>query len=223
MVTRSARDVFGYGVRLFGYLLVTVVLGGALIAGGVGVVETLEPGVVLGDASPDGYAPVAAGGALVLLGVLVLVAGVFATAFAGLADAVAVGLETAFTPAEGNERPTERDAVSTDADGERSERTGDATGTSVDGDADTGNDGRPTSDPLAGGTGPDGDQPGGGSGVDGSPAERGDDPLGGPAGTGDALTGGSDGGDPLAGSDGSEEAWRREIESKLDDDESAGE
>ncbi|QSG11098.1 hypothetical protein HSBGL_0664 [Halapricum desulfuricans] len=187
MVARSARDVFAYGVRLFGYLLVAVVLGGALIAGGIGVVASLEPGVVFGDASPDRYAPVVAGGALVVLGALVLAAGAFATAFAVLADAVAVGFETASTPAGGDEGPTERDAVSTDAGGER---TGDATGTSV----------------------------------DGSPAERGDDPLSGPAGTGDALTGGSDGGDPLAGSSESdEEAWRREIESKLDDDESPGE
>ncbi|MCU4717041.1 hypothetical protein [Halapricum hydrolyticum] len=219
MVARSARDVFGYGVRLFGYLLVSVVLGGALIAGGIGTIVTLEPGVLFGSASPGSYAPIAAGGVLAVFGVLVLTAGMFATVFALLADAVAVGLEASSAPAEA--RSTAERESADDERAEPADTTAEPPIENGEPAAEPGDGVRSDNDPLTGGTEPDDDPL----------TERGDDPLSGDSGTGDPLTGGSDGGDPFASStDGStstqtsdEETWRREIESKLDDDETTGE
>jgi len=222
MVARSARDVFRYGVRLFGYLLVSVLLGGALIAGGIGTIVTLEPGVVFGSESPSSYALVAAGGALAVIGGLVLVSGVFATVFALVSDAIAAGLETAETadtrvetgPVDGSDgSPQIESAGESDTDvddgpshGQQAEREP----TSADFDERDGDPltGRGTGDPLAGG--PD---------ADGPPTDRtqSDDPLA--SGDGSRMDASDE---PKTASRSDEAAWKREIQSELDD-ESAGE
>ncbi len=219
MVARSARDVFGYGVRLFGYLLVSVLLGGALIAGGVGTIVTLEPGVVFGNESPGSYAPVAAGGALAAVGGLVLVAGVFATVFALISDAVAAGLETAET--------TDTRVETEPADGNEGSPQGEPAGES---DTDTGEEsphgqqaerepspedpfGEREGDPLAGGG--TGDPLAGEPEADGPPTDRArsDDPLASgnesPAATPEETK--TEAGDDRA-------AWKQEIKSELDDE-----
>lgn len=190
MVARSARDVFGYGIRLFGYLLVSVLLGGALIAGGIGTVVTLEPGVVFGSESPGSYAPVAAGGGLAVVGGLVLVAGVFATLFALLSDAVAAGLESAARtdsqtePADDSEGSPQPTAPDTDTDDSSSPAKRESSSAGF---------GERDGDPLAG-------------------SGTGDPPSGTTADTPSRESGQSD--DPLA-SDPA--AWKREIESELDE------
>jgi len=213
MVARSARDVFGYGVRLFGYLLVSVLLGGALIAGGIGTIVILEPGVVFGSESPGSYAPVAAGGALAVIGSLVLVSGVFATVFALISDAVAAGLETA-------ETTDTRTGPADDSEGSpRSERAGESETDTDDGpeaerepvSADP--FGERDGDPLAGGS--TGDPLAGGPEADGPPTDRqkSDDPLA----SGDGAR--ADAPDePKIASRSDEAAWKREIQSELDDE-----
>lgn len=217
MVARSARDVFGYGVRLFGYLLVAVLLGGALIAGGIGTIVILEPGVVFGSQSPSSYAPVAAGGALAVIGSLVLVAGVFATVFALISDAVAAGLETAETT------DTQTGPADDSEESRQSERAGE-----YDTDTDDGSPHGPEAerkrapedpfgerdgDPLAGGS--TGDPLAGGPEADGPPTDRqqSDDPLA----SGDGAR--ADPPDePKTASRSDEAAWKREIQSELDDE-----
>jgi len=219
MVARSARDVFGYGVRLFGYLLVSVLLGGALIAGGIGTIVTLDPGVVFGSQSPSSYAPVAAGGALAVIGGLVLVAGVFATVFALISDAVAAGLETAET----TDTRTETGAADDSEGSPHAEPAGES-----DTDTDDGSPHGPQAerepspedpfgeregDPLAGGG--TGDPLVGGPEADGPPTDRekSDDPLA----SGDGSR--ADAPDePKTESRSDEAAWKREIQSELDDE-----
>jgi len=214
MVARSARDVFGYGIRLFGYLLVSILLGGGLIAGGIGTVVTLEPGVVFGSESPGSYVPVAAGGALAVVGGLVLVAGVFATLFALISDAVAAGLEAATRtdsqtePADGSEgSPQPTNEPDTDADDSSSPET------QTKRESSSAGFGERDGDPLAGNGAGD---PLSGTTADNQSPDRAhsDDPLASDTDTDEPRVSGSDEtetvGDPAA--------WKREIESELDEE-----
>ncbi|MEF8881842.1 MAG: hypothetical protein V5A34_04870 [Halapricum sp.] len=224
MAALSVRDAFRYGARLIGYLFATTVVGGGLVAGGIGLIYSLESSVLSGG-SPESYAPVAAGALLVLLGTFVLLAGTLAVAFALIADAVRVGVEGSSLGPESTDAPApeaedaagpdstattslETDERSEPTDGAEPEPTGDPL---ADSDSDSIADG---SDPLAGRSS---DPPT-------------DDPLGGSA-TSDPLAGSEDVRSESAGerpdeaarrqagpTQADDEAWRREIEAKLDED-----
>lgn len=202
MAALSARDAFRYGGRLFGYLLVTTVLGGGLLAGGLGLAVTLEPAVLPGGAAPESFAAVAVGGLVAFLGVLVLAAGWLTVVLMTVADAVRLGVDdSTLGPATPSDDVSPSSPPADDADDPEPDPEPDA-------------DPEPdTADPLAGG--------------DSDPFEdRGDpfdepstsDPLADPGGGAESQTGGSTDqrqAGPTAADD--DEAWRREIEAKLDE------
>lgn len=201
MAALSARDTFRYGMRLFGYLLVTTVLGGGLVAGGavlstrVAIVETIS-------GTADGsYAVVAAALGLSLLGVLVLATGWLLVAFVAVTDAVRLGIDhSAFGPAPREPTP-EVSAEDTDetASDQPSEQQGDS-------EAD---------DPLGDGAEPFAES------ADPFAEPETNDPLGRSEGDREPTGGRQQATDrrqagPTRAED--DEAWRREIEAKLDDD-----
>ena len=91
MPALTAKESARYGVRLFGYLLATTLLGGAFVGGGVALAVTMAPDVLPGGSAPSNYAVLAGAGVLVLVGGLVLVTGVALVLFTVVADGVRVG------------------------------------------------------------------------------------------------------------------------------------
>lgn len=232
MAALSVRDAFRYGARLIGYLFATMVVGGGLVAGGIGLIYSLESSVLSGG-SPESYAPVAAGALLILLGTFVLLAGTLAVAFALIADAVRVGVEgsslgpdstdapapeaedaagpdpTATTSPDADERPEPTDSAESEpTDSAEPEPTGGPlTGSGSDSIADD-------SDPLAGrSSDPPTDDPFEGSATT--------DSLGG---SGDVRSESAEERPDEAArrqagpTQADDEVWRREIEAKLDED-----
>lgn len=215
MAALSARETIRYGVRLVGYLLVTTILSGALVAGGIGIAYVSDPAVVPGGAAPDSYVGPAVGGIVAFLGILLFVAGLFAVAFVTITDAVRLGVDRSSLgpdPSPGgssssSEAPEESGAEPSEADDDTAESAPEES----------------SDDPLAGGSDPFADSD--------DPFEEPDtsDPLAGPSG-GRSRSGGdsreqsgSAGGQRRAGPtrQDDDEAWRREIEAKLDEEDDA--
>ena len=200
MAALSVRESVRYGVRLFGYLLATTILGGGLLAGGVVLSTRVD---VLGTLSGTGnasYALVAAAVGLSALGVLVFATGLFVVGFVAVADAVRVGVERS-SPGPSAVGSLEPEATESRSDGTTSDDQSDAES----------NDAQ--SDPLGGDT---------------DPFDERDDPFDEPE-TEDPLgrtndqpqnpqheTSRQQAGPARSGDD---EAWRREIEAKLDEEE----
>jgi len=193
MAALSARESFRYGVRLFGYLLVTTVLGGGLLAGGIALSTRVEVMATLSGTSDGSYAVIAAAVGLSLLGVLGLLAGLFVVGFVTVTEAVRVGIDrSSLGPGvvgsvDPNATELESDEAATDdqPDEEQPETEDPLGGGGADpfGDRDDPFDEPETEDPL----GRTDDQP---ESRQAGPSQEGDD-----------------------------EAWRREIEAKLDDEE----
>jgi hypothetical protein len=205
MVALSVRESVRYGVRLFGYLLVTTVLGGGLLAGGAVLSTRVDVLGTISGTAEGSYAVLAGAGVLTLLGLLVLATGWLLVAFVAITDAVRVGI----------------DRSSLGPDVVESQRAEPEQAASGDGQSETPPEPESTAEPEPS------DDPLGGGGSDPFDDSATSDPLGGsdsdrsePAATrqsqsenrADRRQAG-----PTRADD--DEAWRREIEAKLDDDE----
>lgn len=97
MPALTAKESARYGVRLFGYVLATTLLGSLFVGGGIGLMYALDPAVLenlpLGGTPLRNFTVAAAGLGVVALGVLVFVSGLAVVAFTIVADAVRVGVE----------------------------------------------------------------------------------------------------------------------------------
>jgi len=199
MAALSGRESFRYGVRLFGYLLVTTVLGGGILAGGIALSTRVEVMETLSGTSDGSYAVVAAAVGLSLLGVLVLLAGLFVVGFVAVTDAVRLGIDrSSLGPdvvgsVDPNATETESDEAAPDDQPDEEQPK--------------------TEDPLGGGgADPFGDRD------DPFDEPETEDPLGRTDGQPESRQ--HDAGRRQAGpaQENDDEAWRREIEAKLDEE-----
>ena len=240
MPALTARESARYGLRLFGYLLATTLLGGAFVAAGAGVALSIESAFfeqLTGEAGTN-LSALAAFGALSGVGVLVVLAGFVLVVFTAVADAVRIG--TNRTRSADPTGRAESEATTADASPEesgesdptpegRGEPTPDETGGPTDSVEEDGPVGCPVpgADPKGGYSDPfaqeestesyDPTEP-----VD-DPHEAQTDPLGEPSGEQ------PDDGQPSTTEEwtsktppnrrGDDEAWREEIEAKLDGEE----
>lgn len=195
MAALSARESFRYGVRLFGYLLVTAILGGGLLVGGAVLGSRSDAVATLSGTGNGSYAVVAAAVGLSLLGVLVFVSGLFVVGFVAVTDAVRVGIDRSSLGPDvvGSIDPAATESGSDDAPDDQPDETAPETedplgGGGSDPFADRSDPfAEPeTEDPLGSDDQPEGQQR---DARQDGPTQRGDD-----------------------------EAWRREIEAKLDDE-----
>lgn len=91
MSALTARESARYALRLFGSLLATTLLSGLFVGGGLALAYVLEPDVLPGGAAPDSYGVLAAAAGLVVLGALVFLTGIVYVLFTAMVDAVRVG------------------------------------------------------------------------------------------------------------------------------------
>lgn len=212
MPALTARDSSRYGVRLIGYLLATTLLSGLVAGAGLGVAYALDPNI-LPTGSMPGTSAIAVAGAGGLLGGLLFLAGLLTVVFTLVTDAVHAGVNRPAEPAHGDTASTgqsdESDADEQDPESvpsaeppETAESTAEATESVDDTPSDSGEDifGESTQqaeDPL-----------GGDSADEYDPTDPIDDPH-------SAQT------DPFGteAGPGEDEAWRKEIEQKLDEQE----
>jgi hypothetical protein len=208
MAALSVRESIRYGVRLFGYLLVTTVLGGGLVVGGTVLSTRVDVVGTISGTAEGSYAVVAGAVSLSLLGVLVLATGWLLVAFVAVTDAVRVGID----------RSSLGPDVIEDESGEPETPEDDQPGTAEEPESTP--EPEQSSDPLGGG----GSDPFDDHQFDDSATS---DPLGGsgggrsePADTRqdqtETRTDRRQAGPTRKDDD---EAWRREIEAKLDEDE----
>lgn len=101
---RSVRST-AYGAKLFAYVLAVAAVGGGLLGLGYSLAWPTVADVVLGGASAESPATLAAGSALGLLGVYVLGTGLFATLHKLVADGIASGVESAAATVDGAATP----------------------------------------------------------------------------------------------------------------------
>jgi hypothetical protein len=194
MAALSARESIRYGVRLFGYLLVTTIIGGGLLGGGVVLGARSDAVATLTGTSDGSTVFVAAAVVLSLLGVLAFAAGLFLVGFVTVTDAVRLGIDRSSLG------PSVVESVEPDT-----------TESETDESAASGEDPNSTGDPLGGGgSDPFDDRD------DSFDEPQTEDPLGRTDDQPDSR------GDPARRQAGpareDDEAWRREIEAKLDDE-----
>lgn len=230
MPALTAKERARYGVRLFGNLLATTLLGGVFVGAGAGLAYTIEPAFfsqLTGEVGTD-LTALAAFGTLSAVGVLVFVTGLYLVAFTAVTDAVRIGTDrsslTEATQAEESDSPADSDSESdTEAVPDVAPNAGDDDQST----ADSGSEPSDTVEAEAGG-GPDSTDPfaeAAASDVDAyDPTDPIDDPH-------EAQTNPFDepaGEEPSTAEEwtskrppersGDDEAWREEIEAKLDGD-----
>lgn len=124
MPALTAKESARYGVRLFGYLLATTLLGGAFVGGGVALAVTMAPDVVPGGPAPSNYGALAGASVLVLVGVLVFVTGLALVLFTVVADGVRAGTgRRSVTPPPSDQETTDTSATQSDEEAKDSPET----------------------------------------------------------------------------------------------------